>query len=145
MTRAGCRLFRWMLKPVPVWGGEWGRWPCRPLDDTAENVLSVGRGRIRDGMPVLTACVGDATPTYERRQDWFAMGATGQEHRPQPGPNIPHRTGTGTRFSIPGGSVPARSSEPRSDKDRSRNLIVTRKPKRNTPHGQKDPQSKPHA
>jgi len=31
------------------------------------------------------------------------------------------------------------------DEYRSGNFLVTRKPKRNTPYVQKDPQSKPHA
>jgi len=53
--------------------------------------LSVGRGRVRDGMPVSTLCLGDATRTSERLQGWFAVAATRQEHGPQPGPNPAHR------------------------------------------------------
>src|SRR6056297_1448502 len=65
---AGCCMLRWMLKRVPGWGREWGRWPFRPVDSTAENV-SFLRSRShprRDA--VLTNGVGDATPIYERRQ-----------------------------------------------------------------------------
>src|SRR6056297_3214332 len=53
--------------------------------------LSVGRGCIRDGMPVSTVCVGDATPTYQRRPGWLSMAVIGQEHGPRPGPNPAHR------------------------------------------------------
>ena len=63
--------------------------------------FSVGRGRIRDGMPVSTICVGDATPTYERRQDWFAMSATVKsKNTDRNQARIPLTADTETRFSI---------------------------------------------
>jgi len=48
-----------------------------------------------------------------------------------------------THFSIHIRSVPAQSSQPRSDNYRSRNRLVTREPKTNTLCEQEDPRAKP--
>src|SRR6056297_902634 len=68
----------------------------------------------------------------------FAMAATRQEHGPEPGPNLAHRPILKPASASTGAHSAPRSSRPRSDSHRSRNLLVTRKPKPNTPHGQKD-------
>ena len=138
---------RWMLKKVPVWGLERGRRPdglCpssrRPPPDFV-HIICCGRRILRR----WAGAIGAGTPSREKPVKNLATPATGQEARPKPGPDRPNRTGTETRFSIPSRTVPARSRQPRSDNHRSRNHVAARKPKRNSPHVHRDPQSKPNA
>jgi len=146
MAIASRCVLRWMLKKVPVWGLEWGRRPyglCpssrRPPPDFVP-IICCGRRILRR----WAGAIGAGAPSREKPVENLATPATGQEARPKPGPDRPNCTGTETRFSIPSRTVPARSRQPRSDNHRSRNPFFTRKPKKNTPHGQEGPQSKPH-
>jgi len=82
-------------------------------------------------------------PTYQRRPDWLATAATGQEHRPQPGPNPAHRPILKPASASTEAHNAPQSPRPRSDNHRSRNLLVTRKPKPNSPLVQEDLRTKP--
>jgi len=64
-----------------------------PLMVEPKTSLSVGRGRIRDGMPVSTLCIEDAIPTYERRQGWVRHGRhrAGTRTATRPESRSPHR------------------------------------------------------
>src|SRR6056297_1738833 len=135
-----------MLKRVSNRGGEWGLWLSRLFPSRHRPppglfyFFFVGGASCADG----SAPTGAGSPSQEKPVENLATPATGQEARPKPGPDRPNRTGTETRFSIPGRTVPARSRQPRSDNHRSRNLRIAREPKRNIPLVQEDPQSKPH-
>jgi len=141
VTRAGCWLLRWMLKRVPGWGGEWGRWPCRPLDGTAENV-SCRRSRSHTRR---AACIDrrGCRPDLRTSAALVRHGRHRTGTRTVTRPESRSPPDTETRFSIPGRTVPARSRQPHSDNLRSRNPRIARKPKRNTPYGQENPQSNP--
>ena len=101
---------RWMLKRVPVRGGEWV-WVAlsapRLLQPAAGRFLLLAARRVMPiffeahPAPMNSAPIAAWRP---RRQDIpgnVTMPATGQEHRTQPGPHQPSPPDTGTRFSIP--------------------------------------------
>jgi len=83
-----------------------------PLMVLPKTSLSVGRGRIRDGMPVSTLCVGDATPIYECRQGLVRHGRHLARTRTATRPESRSPPDTGIRFSIPNSAVRAGSRQP---------------------------------
>ena len=164
-------MLRWMLKRVPGWGGEWVRW-SRLLCNSATGYPGVPAILTRSLVSLASGTAGPringVSPACRFMVLWEAapapMNATpiaagarsyknladqphdARHHRRTPTeirPAHPSWPQTETRFSIPSRSVQARSRQPRSDNHRSRNPVIARKPKMNTPDGQKDFRSKP--
>src|SRR6056297_989920 len=98
-----------MLKRVPGWGGEWGRWldslrhSCRTARDRRLLPVSiiVGDGSGAEGVTPVAA----GARSHKKQSPARATPAIGQEHRPQPGPDLPNSPWTETRFSIPKSTV----------------------------------------
>jgi len=144
--RGRCGL-RWMLKKVPVWAcGEWVWWLDtlhqsfhRPPRVTCLDLFLQEASPGADGSTPIAAWRPLLRRHFEQRHHARHRARTRSAARPESSsPPEP-----GTRFSLPSRSLHARSRRPRSDNHRSRNSFVTRKPRRNTLHGQEDLETKP--